>query len=449
MVSAAERLAQGINIQTLAKASDLKKRLAFVAIALIVYRLGTFIPIPGINANIFQEFMNQNAGGLLGIFNMFSGGALGRMTIFALSIMPYINASIIMLLLSLGFEDIKNLRKEGGEQGRRKFNQYTRYLTVAIATFQAFGISVWLETISGSAGQAVLAEGWIYRLSVIISLVGGAMLLMWLGEQMTSRGIGNGISLIVFAGIVAEFPSVISQMMELGRKGVIPTEIIILIFLAGIALLGFIVFMERAQRRVLVQYPKRQIGNKLYGGESSHIPIKINPAGVLSPILASVILTFPLSVSMFAAGQGPDWLNAVNAYLGRGQPVYIALFVVAIVFFAFFLNQALFNPQEVAENLRKNGGYVPGIRPGKNTEEHFHYVLTRLTLIGALYLAFVCVLPEFLISSYAIPIFGGTSLLIIVSVTLDTVGHIQSHLFAHQYEGLMKKAKLKGRQGRR
>ncbi|MBI4185043.1 MAG: preprotein translocase subunit SecY [Proteobacteria bacterium] len=447
MASAAEQLAANINFGVFAKATELKKRLWFTLGALIVYRLGTYIPVPGIDPQIMADIFERQAGGILGVFNMFSGGALGRMTIFALNIMPYISASIIMQLLSAVSPTLEQLKKEG-EQGRKKINQYTRYLTVLICALQAYGISVGLERLTGGAGSAVIEPGLFFRFTTVVTLVGGTIFLMWLGEQITQRGVGNGISLIIFSGIVAGLPQALVGTLELGRTGALSTFFIILLMVMAVAVVTFIVFIERAQRRIIIQYPKRQVGNKLFGGEATHLPLKINTSGVIPPIFASSILLLPITAAGFTAGAGPEWLTTLTAYVGRGHPLYLTIYMALIVFFAFFYTAVVFNPADTAENLKKHGGFVPGIRPGKNTAEYLDYVLTRLTVIGAIYLAAVSVLPEILISNYGVPFyFGGTSLLIVVTVIMDTMAQIQSHLLAHQYEGLIKKAKLRGRRG--
>jgi preprotein translocase subunit SecY len=447
MASAAEQLASSLNFGAFAKATELKKRLWFTLGALIVYRLGTYIPVPGIDPAVLADIFNQQRGGILGMFDMFSGGALGRMTIFALNIMPYISASIIMQLMTAVSPHLEQLKKEG-EVGRKKINQYTRYGTVVLAVFQSFGIAVGLEGMQGPSGGAVIDPGLFFRISTVISLTGGTLFLMWLGEQITARGVGNGISLIIFAGIVANLPSALGATLELGRTGALSTVFIILLLLMAVVTITIMVFFERAQRRILVQYPKRQVGNKMFGGESSHMPLKLNTSGVIPPIFASSLLLLPLTVASFTAGQGPEWLQQIVAWLSHGQPLYIALYVAMIVFFAFFYTAIVFNPVETADNLKKYGGFIPGIRPGKNTSDYLDYVLTRLTVLGAIYLSVICVLPEILISYYAVPFyFGGTSLLIVVSVTMDTVAQVHSHLLAHQYEGLIKKTKLRGRRG--
>ncbi len=440
MVSAAEQLASNINFAAFAKATELKKRIWFTLGALLIYRLGTYVPLPGINPDALAQFIDQNASGILGMFNMFAGGAVGRMAIFALNVMPYISAAIIMQLLTAVSPHLEQLKKEG-EQGRKQINQYTRYGTVVLATLQGYGIAVGLE----GAGNIVNDPGFFFRATTVITLVGGTMFLMWLGEQITARGVGNGISLIIFAGIVAELPSALAGTLELGRQGALSTFVIVGLFVMAIATIAFIVFMERAQRRLLIQYPKRQVGNRMFQGESSHLPLKLNTAGVIPPIFASSLLLLPITVANFSSGQGPDWLNEITALLGRGQPLYLLLYIGGIVFFAFFYTALVFNPQETADNLKKYGGFIPGIRPGERTAEYIDYVLTRITVVGAGYLALVCLLPELLISELAVPFyFGGTSLLIVVSVTMDTVAQVQSHLLAHQYEGLIKKSKLRG-----
>jgi preprotein translocase subunit SecY len=451
MASAAEQLAANLNLGAFAKAEDLKKRIWFTLAALLVYRLGTFIPIPGIDPAAFAETFRSNATGILGMFNMFAGGAVERMAIFALNIMPYISASIIMQLMSSVSPTLEALKKEG-EQGRKTINQYTRYLTVALAAFQAYGIAIGLEGSRASTGSVVIEPGWFFRITTVITLVGGTMFLMWLGEQITSRGVGNGISLIIFAGIVAGLPSAIAALFELARTGSLSTVLLLTLLVLMLFVVVAIVFMERAQRRLLIQYPKRQVGNRMFQGDSSHLPLKLNSSGVIPPIFASSLLLLPITAAQFTSGQGPEWLNAIVAALGRGQPLHLLIYVALIIFFCFFYTAVVFNPQETADNLRKYGGFLPGRRPGAQTAEYIDYVLTRITVVGAIYLAAVCVLPEFLISYAAVPFyFGGTSLLIAVSVTMDTVAQIQSHLLAHQYEGLIKKAKLRGatRGGRR
>ena len=445
MASAAEQLASNLNFGAFSKATELKKRLWFTLGALIVYRLGTYIPLPGIDPIILEDIFSQQAGGILGMFNMFAGGALGRMTIFALNIMPYISAAIIMQLMTSLSPSMAQLKKEG-ESGRKKINQYTRYGTVVIALFQSYGIAVGLEGMTGSQGTAVIEPGAFFRFTSVVTLVTGTVFLMWLGEQITARGVGNGISLIIFSGIVANLPSALAGTLELGRTGALSTAFIIFLLMMSVGVIYFIVFVERAQRRIIVQYPKRQRGNKMTGGESSHLPLKINTAGVIPPIFASSLLLMPMTVIGFSAGSGPEWLTNIAAYLGRGQPLYLFIYISMVVFFAFFYTAVVFNPTDTADNLKRYGGFIPGIRPGKNTAEYLDWVLTRLTVTGASYLAAICLLPELLISKYSVPFyFGGTSLLIVVTVTMDTVAQVQSHLLAHQYEGLIRKSRLKGR----
>ncbi|HEY1299610.1 MAG TPA: preprotein translocase subunit SecY [Stellaceae bacterium] len=448
MASAAETLAASINLSAFTKATELKSRIWFTLGALLIYRLGTYIPIPGIDPSLLQDIFSRNAGGILGMFDMFSGGALGRMTIFALAIMPYISSSIIIQLLTAVSPTLEALKKEG-ESGRKKLNQYTRYGTVLLAAVQAYGIAVGLEGMHAGAETAVLNPGLMFRLVTVVSLVGGTVFLMWLGEQITARGVGNGISLIIFAGIVANLPHALASTLELGRTGAISTFFIIIFLVMSVAVVAFIVFMERAQRRILIQYPKRQSGNKMYGGDSQHLPLKINTSGVIPPIFASSLLLLPATVANFQAnGTSFGWLGEITAYLAHGRPLYMALYIALICFFCFFYTAIVFNPTETADNLRKYGGFIPGIRPGKNTADYLDYILTRLTVVGAAYLSAVCILPEILISQYSVPFyFGGTSLLIVVSVTMDTVAQIHSHLLAHQYEGLIKKARLRGRRG--
>ena len=445
MTSAAEQLAASMNFGALSKATELKKRIWFTLGALVIYRLGTYIPSPGIDPVVMAQIFEQQAGGILGMFNMFAGGALGRMTIFALNIMPYISAAIIMQLLTAVSPTLEALKKEG-EAGRKKINQYTRYGTVLLASVQAYGIAVGLESASGPSGSAVLDPGLYFRFTMVVTLTGGTMFLMWLGEQITQRGVGNGISLIIFSGIVANLPLAMASTLELGRTGALSAAFIIVLLIMVVGVIAFIVFMERAQRRIIIQYPKRQVGNKMFGGESTHLPMKLNPSGVIPLIFASSILLMPLTVAGFSGGTGPEWLTWMTVFLGRGSPGFLLLYSGLIIFFTFFYTTIVFNPADTADNLKKHGGFIPGIRPGRNTEAHLRFILLRLTTVGAIYLSLVALLPEILISRFAVPFFfGGTSLLIVVSVTMDTVGQIHSHLLAHQYEGLIKKAKLKGR----
>ncbi|MGB6535555.1 MAG: preprotein translocase subunit SecY [Xanthobacteraceae bacterium] len=443
MVSAAEQLAANLNFGALAKAEELKKRIWFTLSALLVYRLGTYIPLPGIDPAAWDKIFNQQSGGILGMFNMFAGGGIHRMAIFALTIMPYISASIIIQLMTTVSPTLDQLKKEG-EQGRKMINQYTRYLTVLLAALQAYGIAIGLE----GAGSVVADPGFFFRISTVITLTGGTMFLMWLGEQITQRGIGNGTSLIIMSGIVAQLPSAIAGTLELGRQGALSTGLILVVLVMVIAVITFIVFMERAQRRLLIQYPKRQVGNRMFEGQSSHLPLKLNTSGVIPPIFASSLLLLPTTLASFAGGQtqASGWLAAITTQLAHGRPLFLVLYVGLIVFFAFFYTAIIFNPTETADNLKKHGGFIPGIRPGERTAEYIDYVLSRITVIGAAYLAIVCLFPEILISYAAVPFyFGGTSLLIVVSVTMDTVAQVQGYLLAHQYEGLIKKSKLRGR----
>ncbi|MEJ0095028.1 MAG: preprotein translocase subunit SecY [Methylocella sp.] len=440
MVSAAEQLAANVNWGAFGKAEELKKRIWFTLGALIIYRFGTYIPLPGIDPAAFEANFTGNKQGVLELFNMFSGGAVQRMAIFALNIMPYISASIIIQLLTSVFPTLETLKREG-ESGRKVINQYTRYLTVVLAAFQAYGISVGLESQAG----VVTEPGFFFRLSTVLTLMGGTMFLMWLGEQITSRGIGNGSSLIIFAGIVAAFPAAIINTLELGRQGAISTGLIIAVLVMSVGVIAFIVFMERAQRRLLITYPKRQQGNKVYEGQTSFLPLKLNTAGVIPPIFASSLLLLPTTIANFSQNQS-GVIGIISTYLGHGRPLYLIFYVSLIVFFSFFYTAIVFNPVETADNLKKHGGFIPGIRPGERTAQYIDSILMRITVIGAAYLALICLLPEMLISYAALPFyFGGTSLLIVVSVTMDTVAQILGHLQAHQYEGLVKKAKLRGR----
>lgn len=444
MASAAEQLARNLSFSTFSKAKALQQRIWFTLGALLVYRLGTFIPVPGIDPDAFRATFEQSQQGIIGMFNMFSGGAVARMAVFALNLIPYITASIVVQVIATASPRLEALKKEG-ESGRRKMNQYTRYLAVVFCAVQAYGIAVGLE---GSQG-VVLNPGWFFRISTVITLVGGTMFLMWLGEQITSRGVGNGISLIIFAGIVANLPATIAQTLELSRTGAIPGYLGPILLLVALVVIAIVVFFERAQRRLLIQYPKRQVGNKMFQGDTSHLPLKLNTSGVIPVIFGSSLLLLPATIATFASqGGAPGWLTTVTALLGRGQPLYLILFASFIIFFAFFYTAIVFNPTETADNLKRSGGFIPGIRPGERTAQHIDYVLTRITVVGALYLTFVALLPEVFFSQLAISHFiGGTSLLIMVTVTLDTVSQIQSHLVAQQYEGLLKKSRLGG--GRR
>jgi preprotein translocase subunit SecY len=442
MASAAEQLAANINWSAFSKAEELKKRIWFTLGALIIYRLGTYVPLPGIDPNAFeQSFLGQKQG-VLDMFNMFSGGAVQRMAVFALNIMPYISASIIIQLLSSVLPSLEAIKKEG-EAGRKVLNQYTRYLTVVLALFQAYGIAIGLE----GRGGVVADPGFVFRFSTMITLTGGTMFLVWLGEQITSRGVGNGSSLIIFAGIVARLPQAVVQLFELGRQGSISTGMVLGVIVMVFVVVAFIVFMERAQRRVPITYPRRQVGNKMYEGQSSFLPLKLNTSGVIPPIFASSLLLLPTTVANFAQGAASNGiLSTITNLLGRGGPLYLLLYVALIVFFAFFYTATVFNPADTADNLKKHGGFVPGVRPGERTAQYIDSVLTRITVVGAAYLAVICVLPELLTSYSSVQLyFGGTSLLIVVSVTMDTVAQIHGHLQAHQYEGLIRKSKLRGK----
>jgi preprotein translocase subunit SecY len=459
MASAADQIAANINLGVFSKATELKRRIWFALGALIVYRLGTFITLPGIDPVAMRDVMAAQAGGVLGLFDVFAGGALSRMSIFALNIMPYISAAIIVQLLSAVSPALESLKKEG-VSGRIKMNQYTRYLTVAITGLQAVGIASGLQGSMASNGVAVVTNpGPFFIATTVITLVGGTMFLVWLGEQISERGIGQGISLLIFAGIVAGLPGAVASTLELGRTGAMSPIVIGLIVLGAVGLVATIVFFEQAQRRILVQYPKRQQGNKVFGGEASHIPLKLNTSGVIPPIFASSLLLLPLTIAGFqgATVLGPNGmpmpapggegvLNTIGALLGRGQPLYMILYAVLILFFAFFYTAVVFNPQDTAENLRKYGGFVPGIRPGKNTADYLDFVLTRLTTVGGLYLVVVCLVPEYLVARMSTPFaLGGTSMMIVVNVTLNTMQQVQAHLLAHQYEGLLKKSRLRGK----
>jgi len=440
MASAAEQLAANFNFGNLGKAHELRQRIFFTLGALVVARLGSYIPMPGIDPAVLAQQMQQQGTGLLDVFNTLSGGAVGRMAIFALGIMPYISASIIIQLMTTVFPELETLKKEG-EAGRKVLNQYTRYGTVGLAMIQAYGIAIGLEHF----GHAVINPGLFFRITAMITLTGGTILLMWIGEQITSRGVGNGISLIIFSGIVARFPAIIGQGLESARTGAISPLLLLAAGAFTVLLVMFIVFMERAQRRLFVTYPKRQVGNKVYGGESSHLPIKLNVSGVIPPIFASSILLLPTTIASFNAQNLPGWLQTLVTYISRGQPLYLILYALLIFFFAFFYTSIVFPPEETAENLKKYGGVFPGIRPGKKSAQFIDYTVTRITMIGAAYLAFVCLIPEFLFYKYNLSFsLGGTSILIVVSVTMDTVAQIQSHLIAQQYEGLIKKSKLRG-----
>ena len=441
MASAAEQMAANLSWSALGKATDLRARIFFTLGLLIVYRLGTYIPVPGIDGVQLREFMESAGAGIGGILNMFTGGAISRMGIFALGIMPYISASIIVQLLASMVPALEQLKKEG-EQGRKKINQYTRYGTVFLATFQAWGIAVSIE-----AGGLAHDPGLFFKAACVITLVGGTMFLMWLGEQITARGIGNGISLIIFVGIVAEIPAAIAQFLSQGRSGAISPAVIVGVIVMVVVVIAFVVFMERALRKIHIQYPRRQVGMKIYDGGSSHLPVKVNPAGVIPAIFASSLLLLPTTIATFSHANTGPIMSTILAYFGPGQPLYLVFFTAMIVFFTYFYTyNVAFKVDEVADNLKNQNGFIPGIRPGKKTEEYLEYVVTRVMVLGSAYLAAVCLMPEILRSQLAIPFyFGGTSVLIVVSVTMDTINQVQSHLLAHQYEGLIEKSQLRGK----
>ena len=452
MASRADNIASNLSLANFSKATELRQRIWFTIGALIVFRFLSFVPLPGVNPLVLQSLADTARGGILDMFNMFTGGSLERMSLIALGVMPYITASIVIQLAAALHPSLAALKKEG-TTGRQKLNQYTRYGTVLLCTVQGWFLAAGLESYGAQSGiQAVVDPGYMFRVGAVISLVGGTMFLLWLGEQITSRGIGNGVSLIIMAGIVAQFPSFAGNLFEGGRTGSISPGIIIGFILMIVILILVISFVERAQRRLLIQYPKRATQRGMMQADRSHLPLKLNTAGVIPPIFASSLLLLPLTITQFA-GNSLDtnsttgaWLQTLLQYLQHGQPIYMTLYAAGIVFFCFFYTAVVFNPEETAENLKKNGGFIPGIRPGKRTEEYLDYVLTRITVVGAIYLALVCVIPEYMIAQTGIPLFlGGTSLLIVVNVTVDTISQIQSHLLAHQYGDLIKKAKLKGR----
>lgn len=443
MASAAEQLASNLNFGAFSRATELKKRIWFTLGALLVYRFGTYIPMPGINTDALRQTFEHHASGVLGLFNMFAGGAVGRMAIFALGIMPYISASIIVQLMTSVIPSLEALKKEG-ETGRKIINQYTRYGTVFLALIQAYGIAIALESGMGTGLQIVTEPGMFFRVTAVITLAGGTMFLMWLGEQITSRGIGNGISLIIFAGIVANLPSAVAQLLTAHSQADMSTFMLIAIVIIVIAVIAVIVFVERAQRRILIQYPKRQVGNRMFQGDTSHLPLKLNTAGVIPPIFASSLLMLPATINNFSQNM-PHWLQSISFSLSHGQPLYMVVYAALMAFFCFFYTAIVFNPKDTADQLKKHSGFIPGIRPGERTAEYIDYVLTRITVIGAIYIILVCLLPEFLMSTLHVPFYlGGTSLLIVVTVTLDTIAQVQGHLVAHQYEGLIKKSKLRG-----
>lgn len=440
MAGMAEKMAANVDFSLLSKATELKSRILFVIGALIIYRIGTFVPLPGVDASALNI---GGQGSILAMFNMFSGGALGRMTVFALNVFPYITASIIMQLMTMVSKNLENMKKEG-ENGRRIINQYTKYLTIFLAGAQGMAIAFLLERMPG----VVHEPGFFFRISIVITTIGGVMFLVWLGEQITSRGIGNGMSIIIAAGIIAHLPVFVTQMFQSHYTGSMPTGVFMAIIISTIAMVLIIVYVERAQRRIVIQYPKRQVGNKMFGGDTSHMPLKINTAGVIPAIFASALLGFPLTIAGFSSDGGSPFLQWINLYLAHGKPLFVFVYGFLIIFFSFFYTAVVFNPTETATNLKKNNGFIPGIRPGENTAKYLDYVLTRLTVIGALYLTLICVVPEFFYGEFQIEnVIGGTSLLIVVNVIMDTMMQIQTHLISYQYAGLMKKAQ--GRNGRR
>jgi preprotein translocase subunit SecY len=443
MASAAEQLAANMNFSSFAKAKELQQRILFTIGILIVYRIGTYVPIPGIDPVTYAAMFQQNAGGLMSWFNTLGGGAIERMAIFALNVMPYISASIIMQLMAASIPTLEKLKKEGGEAGRKQINQYTRYLTVVLATLQATAIAIGMNSPNPDGSTLALEPGLFFVVSTVTTLVGGTMLLLWLGEQITARGIGNGVSLIIFAGIIAAVPSLIGGGLSASAStgNFLP---LLMGFTIVVGFLILVVFVERSQRRLIVQYPKRQQGNRMVGGDTSFLPLKLNTAGVIPPIFASSLLLLPATALGFQAQSGPDWLQNLVVYLQPGAPIFLVIYGAMIIFFCFFYTSIVFNPEDTADNLRKYGGFLPGIRPGKRTAEHIDFVQSRLTAIGAIYLTFICVVPM-MMGGGAAAALGGTSILIVVSVTMDTISQIQSHLLAHQYEGLIKKSKLRGR----
>lgn len=446
MASDIEQFTSSLSVDSFAKAKDLHKRLWFTILALIVCRLGTYVPLPGINPQVIKEFLGQNAAGLIGVMDMFSGGAVGRMTMFSLGIVPYISSSIIVQLMTSVFPSFEALKKEG-EAGRKKLGLYTRYGAIGMAAMQAFGVAAGLEHLSGQAGPAVVIPGLFFRIMTVLTLTGSTMFLVWMGDQITSRGVGNGTSIIIYAGIIANLPSAVMRTLKLGKEGSLSLMWILLIFAAIVGVIFYVVWMERAQRRVPIQYPKRQVVVGLPAvAQNTHLPLKLNSSGVIPPIFASSLILFPATVLQFVHVSEDSWLKGISQFFSPDKLPYIVCYVGLIIFFAYFYTALMFNPQETADNLRKGGSYIPGIRPGQQTADYIDYMLTRLTTVGALYLASVCVIPEFVVRKMSLPFYiGGTSILIVVSVTIDTISQIQSHLVAHQYEGLIRKAKAKGR----
>ncbi|MDR1609302.1 MAG: preprotein translocase subunit SecY [Holosporales bacterium] len=445
MASPIEQLAKNFSLSSFKKAADLKKRIWFTVIILVIYRLGTYIPLPSINPAVVAEFTRNHAGGLFGILDMFSGGAIGRMTIFSLNIMPYISASIIIQLLTSMSPQLEAMKKEG-EAGKRKINQYTRYATVSLALMQGYGIAVGLERMMGHSGSAVLDPGMIFRFSTMTTLTGGTLFIMWLGEQISSRGIGNGSSIIIYSGIVANLPSALFNTFAMGKQGAISVMSLFILIVMVVGVIAFIVFMEKANRKIPIQYPKRQMATGMPAQQQgTHLPLKLNNAGVIPPIFASSILLLPMTVSGFVDVDPESIFGIISRIFSHGQPLYMVCYVAAIVFFAFFYTALMFNPKDTADNLKKSGSYIPGIRPGETTANYIEVILTRLTLIGAIYLCFICMLPEIILSQISLPFyFGGTSLLIVVNVSIDTVAQFQSHMIAQQYEGLFKRGRAKG-----
>jgi len=441
MASAAEQMAANLSWSAFGKATELRQRILFAIGLLMVYRLGTYIPVPGIDSAALKDFVDNASSGIGGMLQMFTGGAIGRMAIFALGIMPYISASIIVQLMTAMVPQLEQLKKEG-EQGQKKINQYTRYGTVLLATFQAYALAASIES-----GGLATDPGWFFRISTVITLVGGTMFLMWLGEQITARGIGNGVSLIIFVGIIARLPAATVQFLEQGRSGAISPGVLIGVLIIVIAVITFVVFVERAMRQIHIQYPRRQVGMKMYGGESSHLPVKLNPSGVIPVIFASSLLLLPTTISTFSGTQDSGIMNTILAYFGRGQPLYLLFFAGMIAFFSYFYTaNVAFKTDEVADNLKNQNGFIPGIRPGAKTAAYLDYVVNRLLVVGSIYLVAVALVPEVLIKEFSVPFyFGGTSVLIVVSVTMDTINQVQSHMLAHQYEGLIERSKLRGK----
>lgn len=436
----AQKMAANARFGNLSKAKDLQRRIWFIIGALIVFRIGTYIPLPGVDATALQALNAQ--GGLIAMFNMFSGGALGRMTIFSLNVFPYITASIIMQLMTLVSKNLENMKKEGGETGKRIINQYTRYLTILIAGMQGMALAFLLERLPG----AVEAPGFIFRMVTVVTIIGGVLFLVWLGDQINSRGIGNGMSIIIAAGIIAQMPQNLILMFESSRKGSLNEGLLIAIIAAIIIMTLVIICVERAQRRIVIQYPKRQVGNKLFQGDTTHMPLKLNTSGVIPAIFASALLGFPITLASFSGDTSSETLQWVQLYLGHGRPLYLAIYAFLIIFFSFFYTAVVFNPTDTANNLKKNGGFIPGIRPGENTAQHLDFILTRLTVIGAIYLTLICAMPEVFYGQFSVPFYiGGTSLLIVINVVMDTIMQIQTHLISHQYEGLIKKMNSRGK----